>query len=209
MSVVPNGTRLNEASYPAVPAGLLSVAPCGANTSLGSRRVLSGRDLRHLILGKRNLHQFSVVHVLQPAITVLSGAGADHGSQGKADLQLIHALLDLVLIDRGPHVRRPMLVQLVRIGKEQYVIGGEGVIVANIGSYGYGKASALILLFYPRLLKNRQHLLAHDHDLAGGQVYRGFLQNHVLDLQLFERWQDADLVRQIGGPCPEILEIRK
>src|SRR5260370_2944415 len=165
MSVVPNGTRLNEASYPAVPAGLLSVAPCGANTSLGSRRVLSGRDLRHLILGKRNLHQFSVVHVLQPAITVLSGAGADHGSQGKADLQLIHALLDLVLIDRGPHVRRPMLVQLVRIGKEQYVIGGEGVIGAKICSHGYGKAPPLIFLLTPPPFKKPHPLLPPHTDL--------------------------------------------
>ena len=85
----------------------------------------------HTIAFKRDGYRVTVVVESQRPIAEIASAALGHtGAYRKCYLQLVHSELHLVLIDGSPHIRGPMLVELMRIVKKERIVDVERVISA-------------------------------------------------------------------------------
>src|SRR6185312_8614202 len=113
----------------------------------------SGLHAHGPVLFERDLYRISIVTVFHAAVAVVSTAYSSRCTQGKAGLEFIHTGFGLMLINCGPHVCGPVLVEYVRVSEEDHGVGAEVVVISNGGADGNGKISLL-----SRHIENRQVL---------------------------------------------------
>src|SRR5215510_15015066 len=77
------------------------------------------------IVGKGNRDGLACVEIFHSSIAIIAGADPNISSQGKAALPLIHAGLNLMMVNCVPYFRRPVIVQLMRVLQKQDVIDGK------------------------------------------------------------------------------------
>ena len=101
----------------------------------------------------------------------------------EVSLQLAHAPLRLVCVNRLPHIRRPVFVKLARIFHKKYLIGIE--------------------LEIPTLLRADRHRIRlaiavkHRHHLLRAGRFRRLAAHYIFNLQLLERTKRSRLMRKV------------
>src|SRR5258708_16650862 len=146
----------------------------------------SGRNLYRAIIRECDRDRFAGVGVFDGAVAITAGIGAGAGTQGKADLQLVHAGFGFAPGDCVPYVFRPVLVELMRVVDEELFVYRKMIVITRCRT---DVDSVLRVPWLVHFVKDSHDLATDNRDLAPLQTPGPPLHKEAADLKLFHLHQ--------------------
>src|SRR6266576_5416421 len=99
--------------------------------SLGSR---SWHDLDRLVTTESHIQRLAAVRILQGSRAIVPRSLRHPQPHREAGLQFVHPFANFVAVNRLPDVRRPMLVEFVRVLHKKHVVGVDLILAGLTGA---------------------------------------------------------------------------
>src|SRR5258706_722626 len=100
----------------------------------GRTRLRTRHDLYCLIATKRHSYRLAAIWILQGSRSVVTGPLRNTQPQGEAGLKFVHPFNNLVILNRFPGIRGPVLVEITRILYKKHLVGINFVFAGPDGS---------------------------------------------------------------------------